>query len=387
MGLPDQPEGAAAVQPASLGGLLGVDAAASRALRHFQELVHPLTAAGGGKALIRRFGEVVSSRFGARRFDSARLAVVGGRVELKRRNVPVDGVSNFGTDVLERLGKALSAHPQLIDEARDGATLIDLPEGGGHAAESLFVAVVDDVKAEDGCLVIWDRGERTHDDPGPLGTAVAGVMTDLLARTMQQEARWLRKLDRTQALLYRDDLTGLFNMRFLEVAIDGELRRAGRFQTNFCLLFIDLDSFKPINDTHGHLSGSSVLKQVAEVIKDAVREIDIAIRYGGDEFVVLLLGATCAKGVLAAERVRRRIEARAFRLEDGGTARVTASIGVAAYPDHGRDRESLLKVADETMYASKHAGKNRVTVIPGQPGAASADAAALESGAARRGGT
>ena len=217
--------------------------------------------------------------------------------------------------------------------------------------------------------VVEDAGRRraapsSHGtEPPGAGTAWPRTHLEAIVKVLQNEARWLRKLDRTQALLYRDDLTGLFNSRYLEQALDAELRRAERFGNQFCLMFIDLDGFKPINDIHGHLSGSSVLRQVADVLREAVREVDVPIRYGGDEFVVVLLGATCAKGVLAAERVRRRIEAKEFQLEGGGTARITASIGVAAYPEHGRDCKTLLKMADETMYDSKRAGKNRVSVV------------------------
>jgi diguanylate cyclase (GGDEF)-like protein len=226
---------------------------------------------------------------------------------------------------------------------------------GGPA---LSLALVEDPGSRDGTLVIWRPGKAKD-----LDQATAAALCDHAVRYVQNESRWHRKLDKTQALIYRDDLTGLYNMRYLEVVLESELRRAQRFPAQFCLLFIDLDGFKAVNDDHGHLSGSSVLKQVADVLRDAVREVDVPIRYGGDEFVVVLLGASPAKGYLAAERVRRRIEQKEFQVEDGGTARLTCSIGVAAYPEHGKDRETLLKVADETMYNSKRTGKNRVTIV------------------------
>ena len=145
--------------------------------------------------------------------------------------------------------------------------------------------------------------------------------------------------------------------------MDSEIRRAQRFQMNFALLFIDLDNFKPINDRYGHLSGSLVLKQVAAILTDGLREIDSVFRYGGDEYVVMLLGAGSASGYLAAERIRGRLAAHPFVAEGGDVVHVTASIGVAAYPEHGTEREALIRIADQCMYRSKHGGKNRVVVM------------------------
>lgn len=186
---------------------------------------------------------------------------------------------------------------------------------------------------------------------------------EFLARQYQNIARLFDKLDQTQALVYQDELTGLFNYRYLDVCLDAEIRRAQRYQSSFCLLFIDLDNFKPVNDQHGHLSGSEVLKQVAHVLKEDLREVDSVFRYGGDEYVVLLLEATSVIGAMTAERIRKRIEQKSFRTEDGKSVNVTASIGVAACPEHGIAKETLLKMADQSMYKSKNGGKNRVFVM------------------------
>jgi diguanylate cyclase (GGDEF)-like protein len=321
-------------------------------LRGLNEAAKTLSGAPGPRALYRRMGEVLVQQFQVRQFDCAKISKAAGKVSLKRRRVNVPGVPTVSDEVMEKVSEIIAESSAIGGELRDGASEIRVGDS------VLQLAIADDPRSRAGTLLLWEL------PPAPSETSQLHKMRlDHLVRLVQNEGRWLRKLDRTQAELYRDELTGLYNYRYLEIAIDHELRRADRFQTNFCLLFLDLDSFKPINDRHGHCSGSSVLKQVAEVLRDAVREIDIPIRYGGDEFVVLLLGATCSKGVLAAERVRRHIEAKEFRLEDGATARLTASIGVAAYPEHARDRASLLRLADETMYSSKRSGKNRVTVV------------------------
>lgn len=328
----------------------GSGSPAEAELRRLAEYTQALSGAPGSKALLRRFGELMAEGFDVRRMDFARFSGRSGNLTLKRRAIQVEGVDGFAPEEWGTLQTALSAA---------GLTHAQLKEGVTHFSvegRTLSIASVDDPHTKNGCLVAWEPTPGSKAGLGP-------VFIDQVVRQLQNESRWFRRLDKTQALLYRDDLTGLYNTRYFEIALDAELRRADRFQNQFCLLFIDLDGFKPINDKHGHMSGSSVLRQVADVIRDAVREIDIPIRYGGDEFIVVLLGATCSKGLIVAERVRRRIEQTEFRLEDGGIARVTGSLGVAAYPEHGKDKDTLLKMADETMYDSKRAGKNRVTVV------------------------
>ncbi len=325
-------------------------------VRLLAELQAALTGASGFKGLLRRFGDLMGTRFGATRVGFARISGKSRKLNLKRRNVRVQAALVLDDAEIAAIGEALAGHDAAVRlaELKDGYAAFDLPAGEAYA-----MAVVEDPQAREGCLVVW-QPVRPED----------AELAEAAVRMLQNEARWFRKLEKAQAQLYKDDLTGLYNHRYLEIVLDAELRRADRFQTQFCLLFIDMDGFKPINDNHGHLSGSSCLRQVADVIRDAVREVDVPIRYGGDEFVVILLGASCAKGSLAAERVRRRIEQKDFVLDGGVIAHLTASIGVAAYPDHGKDRETLLKMADETMYDSKRNGKNRVTIVGNREGTA-----------------
>ena len=173
----------------------------------------------------------------------------------------------------------------------------------------------------------------------------------------------LKRLTAAQNLIHIDDLTGLYNYRFLETSLDNEISRFERFGESFCVLFIDLDNFKPINDIHGHLSGSSVIKQVGLLLTEDLRTVDSVYRYGGDEFVVLLLGVSLSRGYLVAERIRKRIEKTYFTTVDGAKVKVTTSIGVACCPDHGTNSKKILEVADQCMYESKKLGKNRVTLI------------------------
>ena len=191
-----------------------------------------------------------------------------------------------------------------------------------------------------------------------------GEILDHLVRGAQQASKWLRRLDSAQALLYQDEVTGLFNYRYLDVALDSEFRRLQRFHLPFSLLFIDLDNFKHVNDTHGHLTGSSILRQVGNQIKIAVRDVDVVIRYGGDEFVVVLIGTNSSQALLAAERVRSCVERHEYKAESSeDVIHLSTSIGVASCPEHGRDKFTIISLADQTMYVAKRSGKNRVVMV------------------------
>lgn len=176
-------------------------------------------------------------------------------------------------------------------------------------------------------------------------------------------ARTLSRLDAKEIELERDSVTGLLNSRSLKSRIKAEIARSERFSGQFSLLFIDLDNFKQINDRFGHLAGTSLLSQTAELLRQDSREIDAIFRYGGDEFIVLLVGADAQSAFSVAERIRDRIDKARFFLEDGHHLSITASIGVASYPRDRKSVDDLIRLADEMMYNGKKAGKNRVSIL------------------------
>jgi diguanylate cyclase (GGDEF)-like protein len=140
------------------------------------------------------------------------------------------------------------------------------------------------------------------------------------------------------------------------------------------LIFLDLDGFKTVNDRHGHLWGSRTLVEVGEAIRSTVREIDVVSRYGGDEFTVILPQTGSEGALTIAERIRQRIEETPFLETHGRRVRITASLGIATFPDHGRGKDDLIARADQAMYVAKGRGKNGVALAEPAPTTAAAGA-------------
>ena len=171
----------------------------------------------------------------------------------------------------------------------------------------------------------------------------------------------LSTFERTARSAVTDALTGLYNHGFFLQALKREVLRARRHELVLSVVIVDLDDFKAINDSRGHLEGDRVLMKAASLISESLREIDIAARYGGEEFAVILPDTARAGAYVVADRIRRRIESHFARRR--GAPRVTLSGGVASYPDDAADSEGLVRRADEGLYRSKADGKNRVTLV------------------------
>lgn len=169
-----------------------------------------------------------------------------------------------------------------------------------------------------------------------------------------------RNFKRVQELTLTDEHTGVYNARHLRASLDQEVKRASRFAHPLSLIFLDLDHFKRVNDTHGHLVGSAVLKETAEVLTRTVRGVDSVFRYGGDEFAVLLIETDLSGSRKIGERVRDALREQVFQEKQGLALRLTASLGIATYPDHGTHALGLLEAADRAMYRVKALGRNGV---------------------------
>jgi len=207
----------------------------------------------------------------------------------------------------------------------------------------------------------------SHGALGPATAAVVGVNLTalvLIAYVAMVIARAQRRTrDAAIRLSTVDSLTSLFNRTFFFAALDREIARSARSGRGFCLLMMDLDELKAINDRLGHFTGDRVLRGVGAVITSGVRQIDTAARYGGDEFVVLLPETDPTGAYVLAEKIRIGVSAMPIDLP-AAAPRPSLSIGVVAYPDDGRTADELIISADGAMYASKRAGKDRVTGVP-----------------------
>ncbi|MBJ6766144.1 diguanylate cyclase [Myxococcaceae bacterium JPH2] len=183
-----------------------------------------------------------------------------------------------------------------------------------------------------------------------------------LTRNWALALRNLGRFAAVEDLAYVDDLTRLFNTRYLHLVLDREAHDSLQMQRPFSLLFLDLDRFKSINDTHGHLVGSKLLVEAARVVKGCVRDHDVVARYGGDEYVVLLRGTDSGGALKVAERIRRTMETHQFLAREGLALKLTTCIGVASFPEHARDKAMLLDLSDRAMYRGKRGSRNVVYI-------------------------
>ena len=175
-----------------------------------------------------------------------------------------------------------------------------------------------------------------------------------------------RYVARIHELTITDETTALYNARHLGFVLDAEIYRASRYGYDLSLVFVDLDRFKEVNDRWGHEAGSRLLQRIAELVKRHLRLIDTAFRYGGDEFVLLLPQTGKADAVTVVRRLRELLRTTAFLSDQGIDHVVTASFGIASFPEDGRTRVELLERADEAMYRVKHESRDGI-VLAGVP--------------------
>lgn len=186
---------------------------------------------------------------------------------------------------------------------------------------------------------------------------------ELLHTVMEQLALTISNIKLRQELLsqaIRDHLTGLFNRRFMEEYLQQELHRAHRNQTHVGIIFMDIDNFKLYNDTYGHKGGDVLLKGIGSLLLKKVRGGDISSRYGGEEFVVILPETDLETTIRRAQQIAEEIRSMQVELNGKQLGKVTVSAGIASYPDHAMDWESLLEYADRGLYKAKRNGRDRV---------------------------
>lgn len=313
------------------------------------------------ESLVTRTIKLLRSNFNIPAFALLRLRIdeLGGGLDVEPSTI--NDVDGFDAEMLRDIVHQLKHIDLKSYDYAEGINHLEVRDAGVN------FALLGDPQFDWFGLVWADlpRPKSSGEEPDaqPSVQLSAEIAVDFLVKQLQTTCRWFTRFTETQTLLHIDDLTGLYNHRYLELSLDREIKRAQRYNSSFCLLFIDLDDFKPVNDQHGHLAGSQVLREVSVILKQTVRDVDLVFRYGGDEFVILLIESEAKAGYKTALRIRDRIQATKFEVQPGRFAQVTSSIGVAAFPEHGSEKERLLAKADECMYESKRNGKNRVVLV------------------------
>jgi diguanylate cyclase (GGDEF)-like protein len=183
-------------------------------------------------------------------------------------------------------------------------------------------------------------------------------LADFVAIALEN-ARYIQKI---HELTITDDCTALYNARHLNFVLDAEIYRSSRYGFEFSVVFIDLDHFKQVNDTHGHLIGSKLLWSIGDLLKCNLHMIDHGFRYGGDEFVVLLPQTSKLDALHVVQRVRKLLNSTIYFVEEGLNIKVTASFGVASFPADGRTRKEILHMADEAMYLVKNTTRDNIAL-------------------------
>lgn len=172
-----------------------------------------------------------------------------------------------------------------------------------------------------------------------------------------ENAQYFQKV---KELTITDDVTRLYNSRYMYDYLDQELRRSQRYEMELSIIFLDLDYFKSVNDTYGHLIGSRLLREIAKVVLSCLRTVDIAVRYGGDEFVIILPSTPKENAVRVAQRIRDSMKNNVFLQHEGLKIRQTASFGVASFPKDANNKLDLIRQADKAMYQIKNSSRDGV---------------------------
>jgi diguanylate cyclase (GGDEF)-like protein len=251
-------------------------------------------------------------------------------------------------DQAKCLAEALIPHLSTVGKGEIlAAAQVAIPEGAPEDLRFFWLFPLQADNGMQGALVLFNTAGHSLPDPFP---------REILLFLAEQSALGFQNACQYQGareLIYTDDLTGLYNHRYLQIALEQEIRRAERYGLEFSLAFIDLDFFKNVNDTHGHLIGSSVLREVGELLRHCVRDADMLFRYGGDEFTALLVETDNRGAKVVAERIRKAIEEHHYSAGQGKTCRVTATVGHATYPIHAKNQQDLIDLADRAMYQGK----------------------------------
>ena len=323
----------------------------SQALLRAAEEIHAHTSSRGlGAAICEMALEVTSARGAALvRYGRGQAKPV---VQHSTDNLGVQPGFEVERDSL--VAAAVEAGTPVLVEQAAGVARGELFGEGDRFGGAGAVAVVPIGRrdAATGCLVIASPPETIITEDEVRNVGVLGAIASAAL-----EIAW--QIDEVSHRAETDSLTGLANRRRFDESLQRELSHSDRFGQPVSLVLLDLDHFKAINDQHGHEAGDSVLRAVARILADGVRTVDLCARFGGEELAILLPQTTAAGAFELADRLRRRLAGRPIRVDDR-EIKVTASFGVASYPEGVHDRDALFAAADAALYAAKREGRNCV---------------------------
>lgn len=295
------------------------------------------------------------------------LRAVSEITDIIHSKLDFDEVGHLVLEIVSKIIDLPASALFVIDKRRDEtlfsasfgvAPTLEPPTGqfsAVAAGEETFACTT--VLDRDALMVVFCApGERLETLDAEDRLVLASVANDL---TIAVENSELYKL--TKKLAITDELTGLYNYRYMLQRLDDEIERARRYGRSVSMLMLDADEFKLYNDTHGHIAGDTALMELGAVLHGSVRDIDVVCRYGGEEFAILLPETDAEGAFVAAEKVRDAVAAHAFPAADGArTEQLTVSIGLSTFPRRASDREELLRQADDALYVAKRSGRNRV---------------------------
>ena len=319
----------------------------ARAVRHALEKHRTLAELRSSNAFLQSIIDALPSEIAILGADGA-ITTVNAAWREAFQGEPARGIgANFGE------------WPGSVHEVERDAT-VALAEGirrvlGGETPQISF-----DLPLSAGGLSRWAHA-RASAFAAHGRTYVVFAYEDITVRKLA-EAQLHKSRERLQELSIRDELTSQYNRRYFNMVLKEELDRSQRYGKNFAVLLLDIDHFKSVNDTHGHAIGDLALQHVARIANHGCRTTDAVARYGGEEFSFILPETRTAEAIQFAERIRLAIAEAPLDLpgERGGLLRVTASFGVAVYPEDGEDTAGLLEIADKGLYLAKEQGRNRV---------------------------
>jgi diguanylate cyclase (GGDEF)-like protein len=240
----------------------------------------------------------------------------------------------------------------IVPEAIDDPRVAQSGEASVHSVRSVIALPLRGRKGTQGVIEIFNPRAEMSD----YTIAFLHILTDHAAIAIENA----RDMARIQQLTINDDTTGLYNVRHLYDVLGNELKRAKKFKLPLSLAFLDLDRFKLVNDEHGHLIGSELLAQTGQRLQELSRQQDLCFRYGGDEFVIMMPETDAKAALELAKAANRMLLETQFQMKNGLGLKVSASVGLASYPDDGVAVHALIGTADTRMYEVKSNGRGQV---------------------------